>query len=178
MCGIFGYVGTSRDAADAVMEGLRRLDYRGYDSWGVAVLNGTGIEVEKQVGIVARATLPIRGTTGIGHTRWATHGAVTETNAHPHYASDKSFVLAHNGIVENVDALKIELIKKGHSFETQTDTEAIVRLVEEKLKKQKKLSEAIRSAFKELGGRNTIIVLAKDGEVIAARNGSPLVLGT
>ena len=160
------------------MEGLQRLDYRGYDSWGVAVLNGNGIEVEKQVGIVTKTPVTIRGNIGIGHTRWATHGAVTENNAHPHYAADKSFVLAHNGIVENAAELKIALEKKGHMFHTETDTETIVRLVEEKQKKIKKLSDAIRAAFKELKGRNTIIVLAKDGEVIAARNGSPLVLGT
>lgn len=178
MCGIFGYVGTTRDASDAVLEGLKRLDYRGYDSWGVAVLNGNGIEVSKQVGVVSMAPLSIHGNIGIGHTRWATHGAVTENNAHPHYAADKSFVLAHNGIAENAEELKAMLEKKGHEFHTQTDTETIVRLVEEKRKKIKKLSEAVRAAFKDLKGRNTIIVLAKDGEVIAARNGSPLVLGT
>ena len=177
MCGIFGYVGTRREAADAVMEGLRRLDYRGYDSWGVAVLNGRGIEVEKQVGIVAKEPMKVHGNIGIGHTRWATHGAVTENNAHPHYAADKSFVLAHNGIAENAMELKELLEKKGHQFHTQTDTETIVRLVEEKRKKHSKLADAVRAAFKELKGRNTIIVLAKDGEVIAARNGSPLVLG-
>jgi len=178
MCGIFGYVGTERDASDAVIEGLRRLDYRGYDSWGVAVLNEYGIETEKQVGIVTKEPLAIHGTIGIGHTRWATHGAVTGNNAHPHYAADKSFVLAHNGIVENASELKIALQKKGHEFYTETDTEAIVRLVEEKRKQIPKLADAVRAAFKELSGRNTIIVLAKDGEVIAARNGSPLVVGT
>lgn len=178
MCGIFGYVGTSRDASEAVLEGLKRLDYRGYDSWGVAVLNGNEIEVSKKVGIVSTAPLSIHGNIGIGHTRWATHGAVTENNAHPHYAADKTFVLAHNGIAENAEELKAMLEKKGHKFYTQTDTETIVRLVEEKRKKIKKLSEAVRAAFKDLKGRNTIIVLAKDGEVIAARNGSPLVLGT
>ena len=134
MCGIFGYVGTTRNAADAIIEGLRRLDYRGYDSWGVAVLNDHGIEVEKQVGIVSRAPLEMRGQIGIGHTRWATHGAVTKNNAHPHYSSDKSFVLAHNGIVENAEGLKAALQKKGYKFHTQTDTETIVRLVEEKRK--------------------------------------------
>ncbi len=178
MCGIFGYVGTERDASDAVIEGLRRLDYRGYDSWGVAVLNRHGIEVEKHVGIVTKEPLKIRGNIGIGHTRWATHGAVTENNAHPHYAADKSFVLAHNGIVENATELKAVLEKKGHKFHTQTDTETIVRLVEEKQKRHKKLADAVRAAFKDLTGRNTIIVLAKDGEVIAARNGSPLVFGS
>src|SRR3989344_479054 len=135
MCGIFGYVGEKRDATEAVMEGLRRLDYRGYDSWGVAVLDTNVIKVKKQVGIVAkdRPTLP-EATVGIGHTRWATHGKVSVPNAHPHYASDKSFVLAHNGIVENVEHLKKALMKKGYKFVSETDTEAIVRLVEEKWK--------------------------------------------
>lgn len=187
MCGIFGYVGTTRNASDAVLEGLKRLDYRGYDSWGIAVLNGNRIEVSKKVGVVSTAPLSIHGNIGIGHTRWATHGTVTENNAHPHYAADKSFVLAHNGIAENSAALKTILEKKGHQFHTQTDTETIVRLVEEKRKQLAKISrvplemrlrEAVRAAFKDLKGRNTIIVLAKDGEVIAARNGSPLVLGT
>lgn len=178
MCGIFGYVGTRREAADAVLEGLRRLDYRGYDSWGVAVLNGHGIDVEKRVGEVAKEPLSIRGNIAIGHTRWATHGKVNETNAHPHYASDRSFVLAHNGIVENADVLKSALMKKGYAFKSETDTEVIVRLIEDKRAKTKTLTEAVRAAFKELHGRNTIIVLARDGEVIAARNGSPLVLGS
>ncbi len=194
MCGIFGYVGEERDAADAVMEGLRRLDYRGYDSWGVAVLDTHEIKVEKQVGIVAkeRPTLP-EATVGIGHTRWATHGKVSVPNAHPHYASDKSFVLAHNGIVENAGVLKAALRKDGYEFVSETDTEAIVRLVEKSRRpkgvgiptsgqagasgKEIPLEEAVRLAFKELHGRNTIIVLADNGDVIAARNGSPLVLG-
>ncbi|HEY4527117.1 MAG TPA: glutamine--fructose-6-phosphate transaminase (isomerizing) [Candidatus Paceibacterota bacterium] len=178
MCGIFGYVGEKRDATEAVMEGLRRLDYRGYDSWGVAVLDKSNIKIEKQVGIVAkeRPTLP-EATVGIGHTRWATHGKVSIPNAHPHYASDKSFVLAHNGIVENVEMLKKQLVKKGYEFVSETDTEAIVRLVEEKRKRTKSLEEAVRLAFKELDGRNTIILLGTNGDVIAARNGSPLVLG-
>ncbi len=179
MCGIFGYVGQERDATDAVMEGLRRLDYRGYDSWGVAVLKGNEISVEKQVGIVAknRPSLP-ETTIGIGHTRWATHGKVSVPNAHPHYSTDKSFVLCQNGIVENHQEIKKQLTKKGYSFVSDTDTEVIVRLVEEKkLKRAKSLEEAVRLAFKDLKGRNTIIVLAQNGDVIAARNGSPLVLG-
>ncbi|HWP61203.1 MAG TPA: class II glutamine amidotransferase, partial [Candidatus Paceibacterota bacterium] len=153
MCGIFGYVGDKRDAAEAVMEGLRRLDYRGYDSWGVAVL-GNSIDVAKQVGVVVkdRPSLP-ESTIGIGHTRWATHGKVSVPNAHPHYSTDKSFVLAHNGIVENVDALKAMLKKDGYEFHSETDTEAIVRLVEKKQKTTKSLEEAVRRAFKELDGR-------------------------
>ena len=178
MCGIFGYVGQKRDAAESVMEGLRRLDYRGYDSWGVAVLNGEEINVEKQVGVVStdRPTLK-EATVGIGHTRWATHGKVSVPNAHPHYSTDKSFVLCQNGIVENLGELKKTLTKKGYKFISETDTEVIVRLVEEKRKKVKSLEDAVRLAFKELDGRNTIILLADNGDVIAARNGSPLVLG-
>ncbi len=178
MCGIFGYVGEKRDATDAVMEGLRRLDYRGYDSWGVAVLDASEIKVEKQVGIVSKVKpgLP-EATVGIGHTRWATHGKVSVPNAHPHYASDKSFVLAHNGIVENASKLKAMLQQEGYEFVSETDTEAIVRLVEKKRIKAKSLEEAVRLAFKELHGRNTVIVLADNGDIVAARNGSPLVLG-
>lgn len=176
MCGIFGYVG-DRPAAEAVIEGLRRLDYRGYDSWGVAALNGNGIEIEKKIGIVSRDALSIHGNTAIGHTRWATHGAVTDANAHPHYATDRSFALAHNGIVENMDELKSLLAKKGYQFLSETDTEVIVYLIEEKRKKAKTLREAVRLAFKDLKGRNTIIVLATDGIVLGARNGSPLVVG-
>jgi glucosamine--fructose-6-phosphate aminotransferase (isomerizing) len=150
-------------------------------------VNENEIEVVKKVGVVSAKPLSLRGNIGIGHTRWATHGAVTENNAHPHYASDKSFVLAHNGIVENAETLKAVLKKKKHTFRTQTDTEVIVRMVEEKRRQLSEISrvplemrirEAVRSAFKELKGRNTIIVLTKEGEVIAARNGSPLVLGS
>lgn len=177
MCGIFGYVGTDRPAAAAVLEGLRRLDYRGYDSWGVAALGDGGIAIEKQVGIVRPETVPLPGSVAIGHTRWATHGAVNDVNAHPHYATDRSFALAHNGIVENLDELKTALLRKGYRFVSETDTEAIVYLIEEKRKQAKTLREAVRLAFKGLAGRNTIIVLAADGEVVGARNGSPLVVG-
>ncbi len=178
MCGIFGYAGEKRDAREAVLEGLQRLEYRGYDSWGVGVVSDDSISVDKHVGLVGKdaGTLP-KSHIGIGHTRWATHGKVTNENAHPHYASDKSFALAHNGIVENVAALKSSLQKDGYAFISETDTEVIVRLIERRRRTAKSLAEAIRLSFKELEGRNTIIVLARDGEIIAARNGSPLVLG-
>lgn len=178
MCGIFGYAGEARDAREAVLEGLQRLEYRGYDSWGVAVETDGTISVDKHTGLVGNAaqSLP-HANVGIGHTRWATHGKVTDLNAHPHYASDKSFALAHNGIVENAPELKAMLEKKGYQFVSETDTEVIVRLVEERRKKVGSLEEAIRLAFKELAGRNTVIALSKGGDIIAARNGSPLVLG-
>lgn len=179
MCGIFGYVGTKQNATAAVMEGLKRLDYRGYDSWGVAALKDQKILVDKHVGIVEPKLLKLpESSLAIGHTRWATNGAVTVANAHPHWASDHSFVLAQNGIAENYAELKKDLENKGYVFVSETDTEVIAHLVEEKRKTTRDLTEAVRLAFTELTGRNTIIVLSDDGQIIAARNGSPLVVGT
>lgn len=175
MCGIFGYAGSGRSAPEAVLEGLQRLDYRGYDSWGVASLQKDGIAVHKETGIVGKRLPLAKSPIAIGHTRWATHGAVTQKNAHPHYASDRSFVVAHNGIVENADDLRARLSKK-YDFVSETDTESIVHLIEE-FRQDRPIEEAVRLAFRELTGRNTIIVLTKDGAVIAARNGSPLVAG-
>lgn len=183
MCGIFGYIG-DQDAAKVVAGGLKRLEYRGYDSWGVAVVadseSGPSIKVFKKVGSIgdfAQALdLPF-SKIGIGHTRWATHGGVNEQNAHPHYSSDKSFVLAQNGIVENYVELKASLLKKGYKFISETDTEVIVRLVEDTLKQSPNLVDAIRKSFLLLQGRNTIILLTKSGQIVAARNGSPLVVG-
>jgi glucosamine--fructose-6-phosphate aminotransferase (isomerizing) len=178
MCGIFGYAGEKRDAREAVLEGLQRLEYRGYDSWGIGVVSDGSISVDKHVGLVGHdaGSLP-KSHIGIGHTRWATHGRVTDANAHPHYASDRSFALAHNGIVENAPELKSSLQKDGYKFISETDTEVIVRLIERHVRRSKTLAEAVRLSFKDLEGRNTIIMLSRDGEIIAARNGSPLVLG-
>jgi len=180
MCGIFGYVG-KRDAGKTIIEGLKRLEYRGYDSWGVAVVKKGEIDVVKQIGAIgdfkSLEKLP-KSNIGIGHTRWATHGGVTNLNAHPHSASDKSFVVAQNGIVENYQDLKNILQDLGHAFNSQTDTEVIVRLIEEKFKYEHNLFEAVRKAFLDLEGRNTIIVLTTEGNhIIAVRNGSPLVIG-
>lgn len=180
MCGIFGYVGKRNDAAKIIFEGLKRLEYRGYDSWGVAVLDGTQIKASKKIGAIGDLTQKIHlpsSFIGIGHTRWATHGGVSETNAHPHYSRDRSFALAQNGIVENYLALKANLVRKGHKFFTQTDTEVIVRLIEDNLKKSENLIEAVRRAFSHIKGRNTIILITRKGEIMAARNGSPLVVG-
>ncbi len=178
MCGIFGYIG-SKDASKVVIEGLKRLEYRGYDSWGIAVLENGTLRISKKVGPISDVTdfeIPLSHIS-IGHTRWATHGGVSELNAHPHFSSDKSFSLAQNGIVENYMKLKDTLVKKGYKFNTQTDTEVIVRLIEDKLKSTSNLKEAVRSAFSELTGRNTIILLTNEGTILAARNGSPLVIG-
>jgi len=180
MCGIFGYAGKP-GANEVILNGLKRLEYRGYDSWGIAVKHNGTLETKKDIGAIGDIDLAgqkSRACIGIGHTRWATHGNVTKTNAHPHKASDGSFVLAQNGIVENCQDLKTLLLKKGHVFKTQTDTEVIVRLIEEKRKTEKSLLNATRTAFLELKGRNTIIVLASEtDQLIAVRNGSPLVVG-
>lgn len=179
MCGIYGYIG-KKDATQQITTGLKRLEYRGYDSWGVAVLNKGVVKIARKVGAIGdhdkNIDLP-HSVIGIGHTRWATHGGVNETNAHPHLSSDKSFALAQNGIVENYLVLKSSLQNKGHNFQTETDTEVIVCLIEEKLKQTKNLEQAVRLAFLNLKGRNTIILLTTDGQIIAARNGSPLVVG-
>ena len=178
MCGIYGYSGYKRNATAAVMDGLRRLDYRGYDSWGVSVLKASKILTDKHVGIVdgIKSKLP-DSSVAIGHTRWATNGAVTVGNAHPHYAMDRSFVLAHNGIVENFIELKKDLVKKGYRFSSETDSEVIVHLIEEMRKVSANLVSAVRKAFKKLAGRNTIVLLDNTGQIIGARNGSPLVVG-
>ncbi len=180
MCGIYGYIGINKhdDAAKKVVEGLGRLSYRGYDSWGVAELTDSGILVKKDVGEVPTKKPAGLGASAvaIGHTRWATHGGVTRGNAHPHAASDGSFVLAQNGIVENYVELKAQL-KPQFKFKTQTDTEIIVRLLEKEKKSAATLREALRATFLQLEGRNTVIVLADDGTMVTARNGSPLVVG-
>lgn len=182
MCGIFAYIGPD-NAFEKIFEGLKSLDYRGYDSWGIGVIKNHKIFVKKKAGkINSNSTfnfslLTLNSRVGIGHTRWATHGAVNDVNAHPHYSTDKSFILAQNGIVENYEELKKILLKKGYQFQTETDTEVIVRLIEEQNKKAKKLEKAARIAFQALEGRNTIIILSQNGAIIALRNGSPLVLG-
>ncbi len=198
MCGIFGYIGhpllklrngkPAGDAANIILGGLKRLEYRGYDSWGIAVLEKNKITTSKKVGAIGdldrELNLP-ESIIGLGHTRWATHGGISETNAHPHYSSDKSFSLAHNGIVENYMDLKSVLVKNGWKFKTETDTEVIVKLIEDQLRGLTpkgvrpliELKEAVCAAFLQLSGRNTIILITKNGEIIAARNGSPLVVG-
>jgi glucosamine--fructose-6-phosphate aminotransferase (isomerizing) len=152
MCGIIGCTGV-RDAVPSLIEGLRRLEYRGYDSAGVAVLNGTGLERRRVKGKVRDLAEeirrhPIAGDCGIGHTRWATHGRPSEDNAHPHTDCSGTIALLHNGIVENYWALKEELRAEGHIFRTETDTEVIVHLVEKHFRGS--LEEALRAAVKEL----------------------------
>ena len=129
MCGIVGYIG-AQDVTPVLLEGLRRLEYRGYDSAGVAIQNGNGIEVQKLTGRVeglsaSLEATPLKGSSGIAHTRWATHGAPTEINAHPHTDCTSTIALVHNGIIENADALRQRLEQAGHEFRTETDTETL-----------------------------------------------------
>ena len=177
MCGIFAYIGKRNRAGDIAFNGPRRLEYRGYDSWGIAVLTKNGLVIKKKKGKISEAApvLPASNTS-VAHTRWATHGKVSDKNAHPLFSSKKDFCLVHNGIVENYVDLKKNLAKTAR-FVTQTDTEAIVKLIEDEQKKERTLLDAIQNAFSKLHGRNTIIVLSSSGDLLAVRNGSPLVIG-
>lgn len=178
MCGIFGYVGTKENAAEIVLEGLKLLEYRGYDSWGVTVKIGGKLGVDKHVGKIgaAKVALP-KSNLGIGHTRWATHGGVTEKNAHPHLDCNQEVAVIHNGIVENHEVLRKELIKKGHVFLSETDTEVIPHLIGEYLKIEG-FSSAVRDTFNRLKGLNAIVVAyAPSREIVACKTGSPLVVG-
>ena len=181
MCGIVGYVGP-RDAVSVLVEGLSRLEYRGYDSAGVAVLNGGGVETRKLAGrigglreLLARA--PLHGSCGIGHTRWATHGAPTERNAHPHADCTGTVALVHNGIIENADVLRKRLEVGGHRFVTETDTETLVHLIEES--PGATLEDRVIAALQHIEGTYGIAVVAETdpGKIVVARRGSPVLLG-
>jgi len=181
MCGIVGYVGP-RDAVSFLVEGLARLEYRGYDSAGVAVLNGGGVETRKLAGRIAGlrdllAHTPVHGRCGIGHTRWATHGAPTERNAHPHTDCTGTLALVHNGIIENADVLRKRLEQDGHRFVTETDTETLVHLIEESLGAT--LEERVIAALDHVEGTYGIAVVAETdpGKIVVARRGSPVLLG-
>ena len=189
MCGIVGYVG-SKQVVPVIIEGLRRLEYRGYDSAGIAVAgNGEGLQIRRAEGKlrnleeIIRAK-PLDGTFGIGHTRWATHGRPTEENAHPHRDCTGRIVVVHNGIVENYLSLKRRLKEEGHQFTTETDTEVIAHLIENHYLKsgngsRPTLEEAVRKAVKELAGVFALVVIAVDdpNKIVAARNGPPVVIG-
>lgn len=178
MCGIVGYIG-ERNAAQVILEGLKKLEYRGYDSFGVATL-GSGIELDKHQGRISEyaGNISLHGTAGIGHTRWATHGVPNDVNAHPHTDCKNRIALVHNGIIENFAELKNELRGRGHTFRSETDTEVIVHLVEEEREKTPDLLSAVQNVLPRLKGSYGILVIAEDDDcLVAARNGSPLVLG-
>src|SRR5664280_2749228 len=187
MCGIVGYVGKKR-VVPVIIDGLRRLEYRGYDSAGIAVAgNGGGLQVRRAEGKLRNLEevirlKPLDGTYGIGHTRWATHGRPTEENAHPHRDCTGKIVVVHNGIVENYVSLKKKLIDEGHKFRTETDTEVIAHLIEKNLSEADRkvpLEEAVRKTVKLLTGVFAIAVISEDepNKIVAARNGPPAVIG-
>ena len=184
MCGIVGYVGM-RSAQQVLLGGLEKLEYRGYDSAGVALTQRDGIRVVKSKGRLStlrskleELALPQSGC-GIGHTRWATHGEPSETNAHPHCTDDKSVVLVHNGIIENYQELKAKLLRSGYTFYSQTDTEVAVKLVDYYYKKTGTPLEAISRAMLRIRGSYALAIMFKDypGEIYVARKDSPMILG-
>ncbi len=180
MCGIVGYIG-NRNATEVLLSGLSKLEYRGYDSSGVAVHNGTNLVVRKNAGKLAvlqgeLAQDNLIGTLGIGHTRWATHGKPNDVNAHPHASEDGRIVIIHNGIIENYLPLKESLISRGHVFKSETDSEVLAHLIEEKYSGN--LEQAVRAALSEVRGAYGIVVTHVDHrEIVAARTVSPLVMG-
>ncbi len=181
MCGIVGYIG-SRQAAGLLIEGLRRLEYRGYDSAGIAVVNGRGLKIMKAAGKLSvlenelKEKMP-QGTIGIGHTRWATHGAPTTTNAHPHTDQSGRIAVIHNGIIENSGVLRKALEQRGHTFKSETDTEVLAHLVGELY--QGNLEEAVATALRDVDGAYGLVFISSDepGVLVAARKGSPLLIG-
>lgn len=180
MCGIFGYIGSNKEAGDIILNGLRSLEYRGYDSWGVALKNtDNSIIIEKHTGKIGQATLPAsEATIGIGHTRWATHGGVTEQNAHPHTSANKDVIVVHNGIVENFEPIKADLLAKGYVFLSETDSEVIAHLIADYKKTRNNHKEIVLDVFKQLEGMNAIIVFFPETEeFFAIKNGSPVVFG-
>lgn len=185
MCGIVGYIG-KKDAYPVLIKGLQRLEYRGYDSAGVALINPEGIlSVYKKKGkvselVAASKEKDLSGSIGIGHTRWATHGEPNDVNSHPHYSNSKNIVMIHNGIIENYASIKERLKKRGHQFESQTDTEVLVHLIEDIQQHEGiKLGHAVIAALKQVIGAYAIVVMDKNDPdtLIAAKKGSPMVIG-
>jgi glucosamine--fructose-6-phosphate aminotransferase (isomerizing) len=179
VCGIVGYVG-QREAAPLIVEGLKKLEYRGYDSFGVATLGG-GISLSKHQGKIsenASSANRLKGKIGIGHTRWATHGIPNDANAHPHTDCTGAIAIVHNGIIENYAELKRQLLANGHTFSSETDTEVVVHLVEEEYSKKKDILLAVRKVVPKLKGSFALLVIARgEDRIVAARQASPLVIG-
>ncbi|HET7536949.1 MAG TPA: glutamine--fructose-6-phosphate transaminase (isomerizing), partial [Candidatus Didemnitutus sp.] len=189
MCGIVGYIGKQKASA-IILEGLKRLEYRGYDSAGVATQNNGRFDLAKKAGrvdglIKGTSAQKLPGTTGIGHTRWATHGGVTDANAHPHLSSDEKFALIHNGVIENYATLKKFLLGKGYTFKSETDTEVMCNLIAYHFQKEpehndgSRFVESVRKTLQHVEGTYGIAVMCADfpAEIVAARKGSPLILG-
>ncbi|TYB75993.1 glutamine--fructose-6-phosphate transaminase (isomerizing) [Bizionia gelidisalsuginis] len=185
MCGIVGYIG-HREAYPIVLEGLKRLEYRGYDSAGIALYNGENIELCKTKGKVSDLEEKVKdeintsGTVGIGHTRWATHGVPNDVNSHPHYSNSGDLVIIHNGIIENYASLKKELISRGYTFKSDTDTEVLINLIEDvQINEKVKLGKAVQIALNQVVGAYAIAVFdkKKPNEIVVAKLGSPLAIG-
>jgi len=184
MCGIVGYIGY-REAWPIVLKGLKRLEYRGYDSAGIALINAGGLNIYKKAGKVQElqnfsADKDLSGTVGMGHTRWATHGEPSDRNSHPHRSNDGRLTIIHNGIIENYAVLKEELLSRGHVFNSDTDTEVLIHLIEEIYKKENvDLLEAVRLALHQVNGAYAIVIMDEEqpDQLIAARKGSPMVIG-
>lgn len=184
MCGIVAYVG-GQNAYPILIKGLKRLEYRGYDSSGISLLNDSGLVIHKCKGKVSdleahAAGKDVGGTIGIGHTRWATHGEPNDINAHPHFSENEELAMIHNGIIENYGSLKEELIKRGHSFKSETDTEVLIHLIEDVQRNgELPLAEAVRIALTQVVGAYAIVVISKNDPemLIGAKKGSPMVVG-
>ncbi|MBC9794557.1 glutamine--fructose-6-phosphate transaminase (isomerizing) [Sinomicrobium weinanense] len=185
MCGIVGYIGY-REAYPVIVKGLQRLEYRGYDSAGIALYDGTDIQLSKTKGKVAdldkkaKGEIALQGTLGVGHTRWATHGEPNDINSHPHYSNSGNLVIIHNGIIENYEPLRRELQQRGYTFTSETDTEVLVNLIEDVKKNHDlKLGKAVQIALNQVHGAYAIVVFdrTKPNEIVAAKLGSPLAIG-
>src|SRR6186713_3047932 len=182
MCGIIGYIG-SKPVVPVLLDGLRRMEYRGYDSAGVALVSPEGIALRRSAGKLVNLENALRddpadGVYGVGHTRWATHGRPTEENAHPHRDCTGRIVVVHNGIIENYLSLKAELERQGHRFVTETDTEIVAHLVEREMRDDG-LQNAVRRALTYMRGMFAIVLVSVDDpeKIVAVRNGPPIVIG-
>ena len=185
MCGIVGYIG-KKEAYPIVLEGLKRLEYRGYDSAGIALYDGKNLKLSKTKGKVSdlekkiNQEIPTNGSVGIGHTRWATHGIPNDINSHPHYSNSGDLVIIHNGIIENYASIKKELEKRGYTFSSDTDTEVLINLIEDVKKNENlKLGKAVQIALNQVVGAYAIAVFDKNkpDEIVVAKLGSPLAIG-
>ena len=184
MCGIVSYIGP-REAYPIIVKGLKRLEYRGYDSAGVALIHNNDLNIYKTKGKVvdleeSTAGKDVAGNIGMGHTRWATHGEPNNVNAHPHLSQSKNLAVIHNGIIENYATIKEELQHRGHIFESDTDTEVLIHLIEDiQMNENISIDESVRLALNQVIGAYAIVILVKNepAKLIAARKGSPLVVG-
>ena len=181
MCSIIGYIG-STDAAPILVRALEKMEYRGYDSVGIATKTKNEINIKKGVGKVAEVKTnenlqQMAGKIGIGHTRWATHGGVTKQNAHPHYSNSSNVAIVHNGIIENFQELKADLVSDGYKFESETDTEVIVNLIQQNFEKTSDVKDAITKTISKLKGHYAFVAMFQDGTLAAARFHEPLIIG-